>query len=79
MSDKAETGFRNISSNSLVLAGSGRVWEIDLLVGKSMGRPPEDRTPRLTESIRRGMLEWQGLKEEEVLIMPMLVGCESAR
>ena len=44
------------------------------MVGKSTGRPPEARTPRLTESIRVGMLEWQGLKEEVVLIMPMLCG-----
>ena len=43
-----------------------------LIVGKSMGRPPDDKTPRLTEEIRLATLKWQGLKDEYVLIMPML-------
>ena len=42
------------------------------IVGKSMGRPPEERMPRLRDSISWGTLEWQGLKAEKVLVMPIM-------
>ena len=43
-----------------------------LIVGKSMGRPPEERLPRLRDSISWGTLAWQGLKAEKVLVMPIM-------
>jgi len=42
------------------------------MVGNSIGRPPASMTPRFTASIRRGTLPWQGLKSENVLVMPMI-------
>lgn len=37
-----------------------------------MGRPPEERMPRFRDSISWGTLEWQGLKAEKVLVMPIM-------
>lgn len=42
------------------------------IVGKSRGRPPEDKMPRLSDSMSWGTLEWQGLREEWVLMMPIM-------
>ena len=38
----------------------------------TMGRPPEERMPRLRDSISWGTLAWQGLKAEKVLVMPIM-------
>ena len=53
-----------------MLVGCEKLSWIEM-VGKSMGRPPANITPRLTASINWGALPWQGLYALPVLVMPM--------